>query len=195
METISRIVKKVRGKMKKLLVLCLLAAVLMCSYTNKHADSIDSVTPTPVISEEPTIIPSPTPDDSDTQKITFDDQGEVEQLIEKCYRALERGDYQTAWECLSEQIRTPGSKVPKDKFQFKSLKLVRIKGYVPPSRENFTNLSWDVPKDVPNIHFAVKIIVKPTEDSTWEDGENICFIGVVKDSDGKWRINNTSTSP
>jgi hypothetical protein len=176
--------------MKKLLILILLVAVIMCGCTSKKVNENDYVTPTPIVSAQPII----TPGSSNTPNITFDDQREVQELIKSYFEALEKGDYETAWKCTSEQIRQESdSNYIKRDYRFKTIRLVSMKGYIPPSeKNNYTTL--DVPEGTPTVDFVVKLDVK-AGDSAYDDGQNTRFVYVVKDSDGKWRIHHLATCP
>lgn len=183
--------------MKKLLILSLSIAVLMCGCNNRQVNGDDSVTPSPIVSTEPTIVPSPTPGNSDNKNITFEDQKEVEELLKSYYKALEKKDFEAAFECLSKKNMPPGTKVSDIEFeQFKSLKLISIEGYISILDGGVLKV-FKATKDTPTVCFQVtlELEVEPEKGYNWENGENVQFVVAARDSDGKWRIDHFATSP
>jgi len=58
-----------------------------------------------------------------------------------------------------------------------------------------SGFSYDVPENTPTICFEVKLEIKPEPDTAWDKGMNWRLVNVVKEDDGRWRINGLATGP
>jgi hypothetical protein len=141
-------------------------------------------------------------DKIDKQNITFYDQRQVEQLIKDYFAFLEKKDYASAWELRSTELKTIGSKedMIKTHLGVESINFVSMKGYIPPKKigagESATFQPMkEVPTNTPTVCFMVELNIEPSPDTAWGKGLNTCFVDVIKDGDGKWRINGLSTGP
>lgn len=124
--------------------------------------------------------------------VTFDDQKQVEEVIREYFSALEKRDYSTAWELTSSKQKKeyPKEDALKNHWGVESIKLVSMKGYLPSK-----GVVDAVPPNVPVIWFIVTLDIQPTPDNAWNKGINDRFVNVVKDDDGKWRIDGLATGP
>ena len=127
------------------------------------------------------------------RNITFDDQKQVEQLIKEYFTDLEKKDYSSAWELTSSEQKNTYTKenAIKEHWGVESIKLISMKGYFPPQ----LSATGDVPRNVPTVWFSVTFDIEPSPNTAWSKGLNERFVNVVKDSDGKWRIDGLATSP
>ena len=131
--------------------------------------------------------------DLQLNNITFDDQKQVEQLIKLYFYALEKGDYSTAWGLMSSEQQgfNPLTEAIKNHWGVETIKLISMQGYLPP----YLSETGQVPPNTPVIWFDVKLDIKPSDGSGWDDGINERFVMVTKNTEGKWRISGLSTSP
>lgn len=127
------------------------------------------------------------------KNITFDDQKQVEELIKAYFNALEKNDYSAAWELMSSEQKKfhPVSEAIENHWGVESIKLVSMQGYLPP----YLSQTGEVPPNTPTIWFDVRLDIKPSDSSGWDEGINERFARVRKDDSGRWRIDGLSTSP
>ncbi len=127
-------------------------------------------------------------------KITFRDQKEVELLIKNYFEALEKGDDLRARQLTSskEKKKYTKSKTVKEYFGIKSVKLVGMRRCIIDEESGF---SYDVPENTPTVCFEVKLQIKPEPNIPWEEGINWRLVNVVKEDDGRWRIDGLATGP
>lgn len=127
-----------------------------------------------------------------SKTITFDDQKQVEEVIRGYFSALEKKEYSTAWELTSSEQKKEYTKEDalKNHWGLESIKLVSMKGYLPSN-----GVVDAVPSNIPTIWFIATLDIQPTPDNAWNKGVSDRFVNVVKDSDGKWRIDGLATGP
>jgi len=66
-----------------------------------------------------------------------------------------------------------------------------MKGYFPSK----TSANGDVPPNTPTVWFSATFDVDPSPNTTWIKGMTERYVNIVKDNDGKWRINGLATGP
>lgn len=126
-------------------------------------------------------------------KITYNDQIEVEESIKAFGNAVEIGDYNTAEEYCTPDFKdymvnlTSGKGAVTDTFSMAivgglPIKLISVKGYYDEEEEG---LNFNITKDKPTIHFLISFEIHKS------NGEKESVEGYtqgVKDIDGKWHI-------
>jgi hypothetical protein len=140
--------------------------------------------------------------ESDKRDITFEDQEQVEQLIKDYFKFLENKNYSAAWELLSPEQKKTYSKEDaiKTHWGIEAVKLISIKGYLPPKRivkdgtETWTPMS-DVPSGMPTVSFIANFEMKAGIDTAWSNGKQSRFVNVIKDSSGNWKLDGMATGP
>lgn len=127
------------------------------------------------------------------KNITVEDQEQVEQLIKAYFTALEKKDYAVAWELTSSEKKKIYSKEDalKSHWGLDSIKFISLKGYYPSKY----SAVGDVPTNTPTIWFTATIEIEPSPNTAWNKGLNGRFVNVVKDIEGKWRIDGLATGP
>lgn len=127
------------------------------------------------------------------RNITLDDQKQVEQLIKEYFTDLEKKDYSSAWELTSSEQKKIYNKenAIKEHWGVETIKLISMKGYLPPQ----LSATGDVPPNSPTVWFSVTFDIEPSPNTGWSEGLDERFVNVVKEIDGKWRIDGLATSP
>lgn len=181
--------------LKKQLLAIGLIVILLCGCNNVQ----NKVNKQPTASDvKPTSSEAkPTPNGTPSKEsITFDDQKQVEQLIKTYFNAIDKKDYTTVWELTSIYVKKkyPESEASKFNWGMASVKLISMKGYLPPTATS--DFTWDVPANTPIVTFYVTLDIKPSSTAPgWDEGINRRFVAVVKENDRKWKINGLTTSP
>jgi hypothetical protein len=172
--------------MKKLMLMALITMLILSACSSHNDDTKSKYEP-----EEDTKATNEA--SLRLEDISDDDQKQVEQLIEKYFKALEKKDYDAAWELTSstQKRHHPKSEYTDEHVGVESIKLVSMKGYLPVTLSE----TGEVPQGVNTIWFEVKLDIKPKEGSAWDDGENLRFVVVEKEDDGSWRIDALGTNP
>lgn len=135
------------------------------------------------------------------EDITVEDQEQVRTLISNYFSALEQKDYAAAWQLMSskQQEIYPEGQAVKEGWGLDEIRLVSVKGYLPPYIAEclppFEFKVTAVPDGTPTIWFVVELEVKPMENSAWETGINDRFVNVTQEADGSWRIDGLATGP
>ena len=164
------------------------------------APTFDISVPSPSDSPSPSALPEPSPP-PELKDISFDDQKQVAQLIADYFAALETKNDAAAWNLLSpgQQEAYPLDEAMKNHFGFDDVKLVSMKGILPPRIAKtvppYEFKVAEVPDGTPTVWFEVQLDITPSPGSAWDKGINTRFVTPVKDSDGNWRIDGLTTSP
>lgn len=174
--------------MNKLLgIICLITLLICGCSANKVYNKVENNT-------KPNESVQPAKQISDQLKtLTFNDQIQVEEIIREYFSALEKKDYSTAWELTSSEQKKVYSKEEalKNHWGLESIKLLSMKGYMPSEKYAVDS----VPPNTPTIWFTVTLDIQPTPNSAWNKGVNVPFVNVVKNSNGKWKIDGLATGP